>query len=40
MYVNDLTLDMGAKGKQAIEKMFAMAKEKKLVNAEVTVKVL
>lgn len=40
MYVNDLTLDMGAKGKQAIEKMFAMAKEKKLVNAEVTFKVL
>jgi 1,4-dihydroxy-6-naphthoate synthase len=42
MYVNNLTLDMGGSGKQAIEKMFALAKEKKLFDEAVvtTVEVL
>ena len=42
MYVNNLTLDMGGSGKQAIEKMFALAKEKKLIDEGVvtTVEVL
>jgi 1,4-dihydroxy-6-naphthoate synthase len=33
MYVNDLTLDMGSSGRRAIEKMFAMAREKKIIEA-------
>jgi 5,8-dihydroxy-2-naphthoate synthase len=40
MYVNDLTLDMGNSGIQAIEKMFAMAKERKMIGADVAVEVL
>ena len=40
MYVNDLTLDMGSSGIQAIEKMFAMAKERKIIGADVAVEVL
>jgi 1,4-dihydroxy-6-naphthoate synthase len=40
MYVNDLTLDMGSSGKRAIEKMFSMAKEKKIIDADVAVEVL
>lgn len=40
MYVNDLTLDMGSRGLQAIEEMFALAKEKKIIDAEVAVEVL
>ena len=40
MYVNDLTLDMGSSGRRAIEKMFSMAKEKKIINADVAVEVL
>ena len=42
MYVNNLTLDMGGSGKQAIEKMLALAKEKKLIDEGVvtTVEVL
>lgn len=40
MYVNDLTLDMGSSGRRAIEKMFSMAKEKKIIDADVAVEVL
>ena len=40
MYVNDLTLDMGSRGLRAIEEMFALAKEKKIIDAEVAVEVL
>ena len=42
MYVNNLTLDMGGSGKQAIEKMLALAKEKKLIDEGIvtTVEVL
>ncbi|HKZ61729.1 MAG TPA: MqnA/MqnD/SBP family protein [Nitrososphaera sp.] len=39
MYVNKLTLDMGRDGKKAIKKMFEMAKEKKVLDSDVTVKV-
>jgi len=31
MYVNDVTVDMGEKGKEAIQRLFSMAKEKELV---------
>jgi len=31
MYVNDVTVDMGEKGKEAIQRLFSMAKEKGLV---------
>jgi len=31
MYVNDVTVDMGEKGKEAIRRLFSMAKEKELV---------
>ena len=40
MYVNDLTQDMGQKGKKALEKMFEMAQERKMVEPEVHVKVV
>jgi len=40
MYVNELTLDMGISGRRAIEKMFSMAKEKKIIDADVAVEVL
>jgi len=40
MYVNELTLDMGRDGKKAIEKMFEMAKEKKVLDSDVIVKVV
>jgi len=40
MYVNDLTLDMGQKGKNAIEKMFEMAVEKGLIERDVRVDVV
>jgi 5,8-dihydroxy-2-naphthoate synthase len=39
MYVNNLTLDMGGRGKQAIEKMFALAKEKKIIDDDLDVPV-
>jgi len=32
MYVNDLTIDMGDKGKQAIEKVFDLAIEKHILS--------
>jgi len=31
MYVNDVTVDMGEKGKEAIQRLFSMAKEKGLI---------
>ena len=40
MYVNRLTIDMGRDGKSAIEKMFEMAKEQKMLDSAVTVHVL
>jgi 1,4-dihydroxy-6-naphthoate synthase len=40
MYVNELTLDIGISGRCAIEKMFSMAKEKKIIGADVAVEVL
>ncbi len=40
MYVNELTLDMGRDGKRAIQKMFEMAKEKKIIDADVAVEVI
>jgi len=32
MYVNDVTIDMGDKGKQAIEKVFDLAIEKHILS--------
>jgi 1,4-dihydroxy-6-naphthoate synthase len=40
MYVNELTLDMGNSGKRAIEKMFEMAKENRIIGTDVPVEVL
>lgn len=40
MYVNELTVDMGPNGKRAIEKMFEMAREKKIITADVAVRVV
>jgi 1,4-dihydroxy-6-naphthoate synthase len=40
MYVNRLTLDMGRDGKRAIEKMFEMAQERKIIESVVRVQVV
>lgn len=40
MYVNKLTVDMGHDGKIAIERMFEMAKERKVIDTDVVVKVV
>ncbi|HEX9677467.1 menaquinone biosynthesis family protein [Nitrososphaera sp.] len=40
MYVNELTRDMGSAGKKAIEKMFSMAKEKKLIDSGAKVEIV
>jgi len=40
MYVNKLTVDMGSDGRRAIEKMFEMAREKKIIDADVAVEVV
>ena len=40
MYVNDITRDMGSEGRKAIEKMFSMAKERKILESEIDVKVV
>lgn len=37
MYVNKLTIDMGREGIRAIEKMFEMAQERKILNSDVAV---
>ncbi|WP_337863484.1 MqnA/MqnD/SBP family protein [Nitrososphaera sp.] len=40
MYVNEITRDMGPQGKKAIEKMFEMAQEKRLIPAGVNIRVV
>ncbi|HUG96118.1 MAG TPA: MqnA/MqnD/SBP family protein [Nitrososphaera sp.] len=40
MYVNELTLDMGRDGKQAIEKMFEIARERKILDSDIAVTVV
>lgn len=40
MYVNDLTLDMSKDGKRAIEKMFEMSKESKIIGGDTSVEVV
>lgn len=40
MYVNDLTLDMGKDGRRAIEKMFEMSKECKIIGGDTNVEVV
>jgi 1,4-dihydroxy-6-naphthoate synthase len=39
MYVNNLTLDMGHEGKKALEKMFEMAQERKIVDLNIKIEV-
>jgi 1,4-dihydroxy-6-naphthoate synthase len=39
MYVNNLTLDMGHEGKKALEKMFEMARERKIVDLNIKIEV-
>jgi len=39
MYVNRLTVDMGGDGKRAIEKLFELAKEKKIIDTNIPVQV-
>jgi 1,4-dihydroxy-6-naphthoate synthase len=40
MYVNNLTLDMGHDGKRAIEKMFEMARDSKIIESDIQVEVM
>jgi 1,4-dihydroxy-6-naphthoate synthase len=40
MYVNSLTLDMGHEGKKALEKMFEMARERKIVDPDIKIEVI
>lgn len=40
MYVNNLTPDMGHEGKKALEKMFEMARERKIVDLDVKIEVM
>ena len=40
MYVNHLTLDMGHEGKKALEKMFEMARERKIVDLNIKIEVM
>ena len=40
MYVNDLTLDMGKDGRRAIEKMFEMSIERKIIGGDTSVEVV
>lgn len=40
MYVNNLTLDMGHEGKKALEKMFEMARERKIVDLDIKIEVM
>jgi 1,4-dihydroxy-6-naphthoate synthase len=39
MYVNNLTLDMGCDGKRAIEKMFEIARDRKIIEFDVHIEV-
>lgn len=40
MYVNEITRDMGPQGRKAIEKMFSMARERKILESDVKVDVV
>jgi 1,4-dihydroxy-6-naphthoate synthase len=40
MYVNKLTIDMGQDGKRAIEKMFELAKDRRIIESGVEVQVV
>jgi 1,4-dihydroxy-6-naphthoate synthase len=40
MYVNNLTLDMGHKGKKALEEMFEMAKAQKILESDIKIEVM
>lgn len=40
MYVNDVTRDMGPSGKEAIEKMFSMARQRGIIDFDVQVQVI
>ncbi|MDQ3968937.1 MAG: ABC transporter substrate-binding protein [Thermoproteota archaeon] len=40
MYVNNLTLDMGHEGKKALEKMFEMAQERKIIESDIQIEVV
>jgi len=40
MYVNSLTLDMGHEGKKALEKMFEMAQEQKIIESDIQIQVM
>src|SRR5919112_346510 len=40
MYVNKLTLDMGHEGKKALEEMFDMARERKIVESDIQIEVM
>lgn len=40
MYVNNLTLDMGLEGKKALEEMFEMAKDRKMLELEIQIEVV
>jgi 1,4-dihydroxy-6-naphthoate synthase len=40
MYVNNLSLDMGHEGKKALEKMFEMAQERKIVDSDIQIQVM
>jgi 1,4-dihydroxy-6-naphthoate synthase len=40
MYVNNLTLDMGHEGKKALEEMFEMAKDRKMLELDIQIEVV
>ncbi|MER3407924.1 MAG: ABC transporter substrate-binding protein [Nitrososphaera sp.] len=40
MYVNDVTRDMGPPGREAMERMFAMARQRKIIDFDVKVQVV
>jgi 1,4-dihydroxy-6-naphthoate synthase len=40
MYVNNLTLDMGHKGKKALERMFEMARAQKMLESDIQIVVI
>lgn len=40
MYVNDLTLDMGVRGRKSIEKLFEMAQQRGIIGRHVDVEVI
>jgi 1,4-dihydroxy-6-naphthoate synthase len=40
MYVNNLTLDMGQEGKEAIKKLFEMAREQNMIESNIQVEVV